>query len=299
MKFITKIGIACSTIAMMASTMSYAGTVTTGELVDNYIGSVGSSPSSSDYTPNDNYDIQWMKVARTLDGSVGSLTVTIKSNFVSHNDDSWYSFGDLFLMNADANSGNYQTADSCISGTAIGCNQYTENLNNPSSTDPNISPNKWQYAFDLGGTTNHYRKAARDKTHDDNVNIVGRLREIDQTNYNNQVISTNSDRKWQAILVSNNADEKHRGTWSTDASEDELSMTFDITGTSLMGAAQLALRWQMTCANDVIEVVTNFGSGGTGTGVTPVSEPSSIMLMLFAGFGLFAARQKKAIKFKA
>jgi coproporphyrinogen III oxidase len=38
MKFITKVGVTCATVAIMASTMSHAGVVTTGQLGDHYIG---------------------------------------------------------------------------------------------------------------------------------------------------------------------------------------------------------------------------------------------------------------------
>ena len=45
MKFITKIGVACTTVAIMASTSSYAGTVvTTGTLLDTYIGASANNP---------------------------------------------------------------------------------------------------------------------------------------------------------------------------------------------------------------------------------------------------------------
>jgi hypothetical protein len=83
------------------------------------------------------------------------------------------------------------------------------------------------------------------------------------------------------------------GKCTSDLGNDILTMIFDISNSSLMGVAQLALRWQMTCANDIIEVVTNFKKSAS------VLKPSTLFLMLLSGFGLSASRQKKEIKFKA
>jgi hypothetical protein len=296
MKFITKIGVACATAAMMASTMSYAGTVTSSQLNDHYIGADGNSTSDKDYSPYNpdaHYDIHWMQVARTIDGNQGSLSVTVNSNFVEYNSQSGFSFGDLFIMDAAS----YQLADACtdVAGNgAYGCNEYSEKTTSGSTANVDLSPNKWEYAFDLGGTGSN---SARNYSNVNNE--TGRLREIDQSNYNSQVISTDSNREWQAIVVSNNADVTNYGKWGTNVAQNLLTMTFDISGTSLMDAAQLALRWQMTCANDIIEVVTNFKPNKPPGGGTAVPEPSTFVLMLLAVFGIFASRQKKAIGFKA
>ena len=295
MKLFTKLSVTCATLAMIASTMSHAGSIQVPEYaVDRYIGADGRHNSSADYIPDSSYDISWMQVERTINGSVGSLEVTINSNFVQHNSQSGFSFGDLFMMNADADSGNYQQADSCMGGQGYGCNEYSEQTYNSNSNNATESPNKWQYAFDLGST---YNNSARNSSFVNDE--TGRLREIDQNNYDSQVISTSSNRDWQAILVSNNAKKVGMGSWGTDYSSKLLTMTFDITGTSLMDAAQIALRWQMTCANDIIEVVRNFSSSKPPGGSTSVPEPSSIMLMLLAGLGFIAIRRKKSAGFKA
>lgn len=289
MKFITKIGVTCTTIAMMASTISYAGTVPTAtltsELVDNYIGADGSQVSIQDIYGGSDYNIEWI----TVDKSVANeLTVQVKSAFVSHNTSSGYDLGDLFIMDA----ANYTEADACtgLSGK-VGCNENSKR----SEYSTVKSTNKWDYAFDLGGQRGT-----------NGTNVSGDLRDIANTgySYSSDVVETSKSgvhRGWQAIYSTNNPTSVGSGTWSSDVGNDILTMTFDISGaSSLMGAAQLALRWQMTCANDIIEVVTNFTtSGGGGGGSTPVPEPSTFILMLLAGFGLFASKQKKAIKFKA
>lgn len=274
MKFITKLGVTCATITMLASTVSYAGTVPVGALLDNYIGADGNSQSTQDAIGGSNYDVEWM----TVDNSVsGQLTVKVKSAFVSHNTSSGYDLGDLFIMDAK----NYTKAAKCSDGSGnIGCNESSHKT----TSNTVKSTNEWEYAFDLGGE--------RDTN---GVDENGHLRDIENTGntaYSHDVIKTGkngSHRGWQVIMSENDPTSKGKGKWSSDVGKDILTMTFDISNTSLMGAAQLALRWQMTCANDIIEVVTNFKKSGTS-----VPEPSSILLMLLAGFGLFASRQKKA-----
>jgi|GEM_PF-965184 len=289
MKVVNKISAVCIAAAMMVSGVSYAGTVTSSQLDDSYIGADGANIWNVDYSPDNSdahYDIHWMQVAKTIDGNQGSLTVTVSTNFVSYNNQSGYSFGDLFIMDAAS----YQQADVCTDNhgnTAYGCNEYSEQTYSTSgSINTEQSPNEWQYAFDLSGS--------RQSSYADNVSIEGRLKEIDQDHYEYSLSSTKGNRDWQAIMVNDRAvDTVAYGSWSTSISQDLLTMTFDISGTSLMDAAQLALRWQMTCANDIIEVVTNFKSGKP----TDVPEPGTLMLMLLAGLGLVAARQKKTTGF--
>ena len=285
MKFINKLSAVCAALTVVASSLSYAGTVTTTQLEDNYIGANGGKYYNVDYSPNDataNYDIHWMQVAKTINGNQGSLTVTINSNFVAYNNDSDYKFGDLFIMDA----ANYTQADACTDNkgkAAFGCNEYSVTPQGKHPHGAKESPNKWQYAFDLGWE--------RKNSYADDINKNGQLKKIDQNNYANSLITTSSNRKWQAIMVNDNAvNTVGNGSWNTNIASKLLTMTFDISGTSLMGAAQLALRWQMTCANDIIEVVTNFKSGNSGS--TPVPEPGTLMLMLLAGVGLFSARKK-------
>lgn len=285
MKFITKLGVTCATIAMMASTMTFAGTVTSTQLEDNYIGADGGNTSYSDYTPtnNGNYDTHWMQVSRNLEN--GMLTVAVNSDFIGYY--SKFKLGDLFLMDAD----NYNAAASCLGNAARGCSEssYTSGTN------------KWEYAFDLGlnlGNTN-----IKNSTSNYN-NVAGQLRDINtsgnvtrsSSDYH-QSVNTSSQlsdgvRSWQIVDVKGSSAGVGDGTWSTDVASKLLTMSFDISGTSLMDAEQIALRWAMSCANDIIEVVTNFKSRNTQS----VPEPSTVLLMLLAGLALFASRQKKGFK---
>jgi hypothetical protein len=270
-------------LALSALSTAYAGTVTSSQLNDNYVGADGRKKSTTDYTPNNitaNYDTHWMKVSRITENGTTRLDVTIDSNFVSYNNSSSYRFGDLFMMDAN----DYTLADNCNDGTnRIGCNEYTEQTY---STNRNIytkkSPNNWQYAFDLGGN--------RRNSYSDNTFINGNLREVDQNNYEYSIGSTDKNRDWQAIMVNDNAVSTvgNGGSWNTIISQNLLMMSFDITGTTLATADQIALRWAMTCANDIIEVVTDFASSGAKTSVP---EPSTVLLMLAGLAGLYSKRK--------
>jgi len=293
MKFITKLGATCAIAAMMASTISHAGTVvTTGKLFDNYIGADATTSSVVDSIPDDNYDTKWVKVSRDL--SAKSLTVKVKSNFVGYN--STYKLGDLFLMDG----ANYNTAASCLGGTARGCNEnsYTSGTN------------KWEYAFDLGLDLND----ANATNSTSNYNETGQLVKINtagditsassiyhqSVNSSSQLKDSNPGRSWQIVDVKTpgtlNAGSAvgAGGSWNTNTDKKFLTMTFDIGGTSLMTSDQIALRWAMSCANDIIEVVANLKAP-----TTSIPEPSTLLLMSLAGLGLFSSRQKKGMGFKA
>jgi len=280
------------TIAGLLFTVSslsavFAGTVTTERLQDNYIG----AHYNDDVSGGSHYDTNWMKVTRSYNETSGDsfLNVWINSNFVGYN--SYYNYGDLFLMTADGESGDYNRADECADKSGkYGCNEdsYTADTN------------KWQYAFDLG--------SARQNTLEDQSNNHGDLREINtsgdigysSSDYQKQITTSSENsgyygRKWQAIMVSNDASDIGDGTWSTSGENHLLDMSFNITGTSLATAHQLALRWAMTCANDIIEVVANLdGSEKTHSGkpATSVPEPSTLLLMLVAFTGLVSQRKK-------
>ncbi|MCI2282249.1 PEP-CTERM sorting domain-containing protein [Colwellia sp. MSW7] len=309
MKFITKLGVTCVTAAMMVSTMSHASRVVPDDaLLDRYIGNSYGNYSNEDYMPNDNnahYNTNWMTVDKS---DQGILTVKIDSNFIGY--DSVFKLGDLFLM--DASNDNYKVADACNDSSGNtgyrGCNEDSYDS----------GTNQWEYAFDLGLELNSY---STNNSTNDYINQSGTLRKIGSSNdvtnvggaYHKSVktssqlkTSSSGGRGWQVVDVLSSADAvvdangNYYGTndgWSTDVNNKLLTMTFDISGTSLMGADQIALRWAMSCANDIIEVVANLKSNKPGN--TAVPEPSTMLLMLLAVVGLFASRKKQASGFKA
>jgi hypothetical protein len=241
-------------------------------------------------TNNPNYNTHSMQVSRIINGNQGALSVTVNSNFVGYN--SIYKLGDLFLMDG----ANYNTAASCIDdtgATARGCseNSYT------------AGTNKWEYAFDLGLDLDD---STNNSTSNYN-NEDGQLRQIDTSgsvessgSAYHQSVNTASQlkggRSWQIVDAksSSAAVGAGGGKWNTDVSSKLLTMTFDISGTSLMDADQIALRWAMSCANDIIEVVANLKAPAT-----PVPEPSTLLLMSLAGLGLFASKKKQGMNYKA
>ncbi len=281
MKFVNKISVMYILSTVMLSAASYAGTVTTGQLEDSYVGARYNYYNNDDYRPNDNaanYDTHWMKIDKS---DQGILTVEVNSNFIGY--DSYFKLGDLFLMDAN----NYQMADTCTSISATnGTNVNARGCNENSYSE---GTNKWEYAFDLGLDLANLNQ--RNSTND-YAQTAGTLRAIETSGNVTDVnggyhldVNTSSQLKgsgvrgWQIVDVKSTADQvsNPNGTWSTDVSEKLLTMTFDISGTALMGAEQIALRWAMSCANDIIEVVTNFTSPNPPT---PVPEPSTFMLIL-------------------
>jgi len=287
------LGIATAQASPVTSVTVYDDYSNKTQLMDNYVGADGNTVSYKDYTPisNDNYNTHWLAVERVLSGpnnEYAQLNVTVHSNFVSYNEDSRYKFGDLFLMDGN----NYEMADTCDDGSGrVGCNEYTEVASGETVSGATVkSNNNWEYAFDLGGD----RKYSSDNLES------GKLRAIDaddQDRYEYSVNSTGDNRDWQAIYVKNPDGDRSTttvgsgGKWKTDTSNDFLMMSFDITGTTLASANQIALRWAMTCANDIIEAVAHFRPSKPGTN-TAVSEPGTLMLLLLSAFGLFATRKK-------
>lgn len=276
-------------VLLSASTSLVAGSISTGQLVDNYVGADGNKASYTDYTPNNtsaHYDTHWMSVERVTNDVTNQvmLNVVVNSNFVSHNNNSNFAFGDLFLMDG----ANYTQAADCNDGTGrVGCSEYTEKTWNTNTVDTAQSANMWEYAFDLG--------SARGSSYADDVEKTGKFRVLDGNSYKDDldnvnttvsnrggvekqglIQSTGANRDWQAVMVENTT-KLSEGTWNTNISEDLLKMSFDISNTSLATAEQIALRWAMTCANDIIEVVANFTNS-----TTRVSEPGTIALLISA-----------------
>lgn len=229
------------------------------------------------------YDVDKMLVARQMENGKMMLTVDIFTSFWNdiNRNGSGIFLGDLFMATTDDGSNPWDPN---------GLTPYKGDRFSNSGTS-NTGTN-WNWAYDISGE--YYR--------DDSG--WGALK----GNFNNTDTSTSSDhgvagRDDQSVTLDWNSGTQYNGfkQWGFGGSNDQyykngnsyrnLRLHFDVTGTSLATANQIAFRWAMTCANDIIEGLVTFNSDDS----TKVPEPQSILLMLLGGLGLAASR-KKAIK---
>jgi hypothetical protein len=82
--------------------------------------------------------------------------------------------------------------------------------------------------------------------------------------------------------------------WHVNTVNDYISFSFNIGGLGLTDPSQLAFRWAMTCANDVISGVA-YAPGNNGQ----VPEPAAITLLLSGLFGLGFIRRRRCNQLKA
>ncbi|MAU41446.1 MAG: hypothetical protein CMF31_07475 [Kordiimonas sp.] len=246
----------------LATGSAQAGTV---NIADNYIGGWdGSNPRDS--IGGSNYNIHNMTVNRT--GSL--MTVKIYTNFVDHNNRStgnYHDYGDLFMS--------VKSSGDSAAWTPYGSAPYKyDHFYKSSSTT-------WEYAYDLNGARND-RGSFTD-------NSSARLVQVTNPDSSSSFSFGSARSGKQIIMVRSgtvlNANKTHQVQANT--SDDYLKMVFDVSGTSLATASQIAFRWQMTCANDIIEGVAHFGSS--------VSEPAVAALTLVGLTGLGAMRRRKKV----
>jgi len=263
-------------------TAAHAGTVSTGKILDNYIGANASNTSDADYdyTPNDNWDTNWLKLVKTTkDNGQTWLKAIIDSNFVGYDGGS-YEYGDLFLMDG----ADYTPADVCADDASkVGCstNSYTSGTN------------KWQYAFDLGSDRSDVNKNNKHSGSLIDLDTTGLVTDVN-SEYHQQVLTSSEKhgtnvRKWQIVTLDSSYDsfnEVGSGKWWSNLDKDRLILSFNITDTALASASTIATRWAMTCANDIIEGSVKLVKK------TEVPEPSTILLMLSTLIGLTLYRKK-------
>lgn len=213
------------------------------------------------------YDIDKMVVSRV--GTI--LNVNIFTSFYNNIGDNGIELGDLFMA-ADKDLNNSGTSPWNPDGTEpYKGDRY-------SKTGTNTGTN-WNYVYDLGSSRNSKSGTGDLRTGFSNNNLIVSSDEHVNARYN------------QAVRSGNDGDRKTSSNWSVggrsykigNVSYGKVSFTFDVTGTALATANQIAFRWAMTCANDIIEGVTSF--------VPPkdtiaVPEPQTFVLMLLAMLGL-------------
>ncbi|MCW8884531.1 MAG: PEP-CTERM sorting domain-containing protein [Motiliproteus sp.] len=261
-------------------------------------GSPGTDNSTNDvWGSSSKYDISEMHVTRSSSGGNTFLEVKIDTAFAgragyssSYNSNgTGYKYGDLFLTDAGA-GGSYNP----IGG-----------YNHPNwfgSADDG-SQTRWKYAFDLNG--------ARSNGSENLLATSGmQLRELqsatmnDATAYQNAFYtpenwhsSSSYGRGGQFIAAGGSGwddagNDDSYNQFRVNGSQDWISFYFDVTGTILASADQIALRWAMTCANDIIEAVADLGSKTPPPPSIP--EPATYSLLLASLLGLGWVRRRKA-----
>jgi len=292
-------------VALVVSTMSLttlAGNIPSTDISDNYIG----AGHSQDVNGGSKYDIQSMTVSRT-----GTwMTVDIFTNFVGHNDNG-IGFGDLFMA-ADENDPNANPWNP--DGTAA--NGYkTDRFAGDNGTSDHgdhvpTTQTDWNYAYTLQDW-----KPGHTGSWDDRDNLTsgkGRLVSgfgdsdlrhsntgsnrhhqavaLNHSSYSSEYSSSNAYNNIHTSGSTINADTSHwNAGWSNwSAGNGKISFAFDVSGTALASANQIAFRWAMTCANDIIEGLV---SVNTTPPPLPVPEPHTLLLMLLGLAGISYRRK--------
>ena len=269
--FIKKIFIAAGiigglTISAVASDIIVDNNTSNGTF--SYIG----KGSASDHMGGEFYDIYSMEVSRSEDGI---MTVRINTKFVDINDQG-ETFGDLFMSTTGWNP----TGDAATGSE----NGYEDDHAFNTGT-------QWDYVYDLNGE--------RYLTDGDTDSGSARLQALkaydmnDDDDKDNFVYGTDrkvSDPEARHLYRSHNAayDQSfasRSGSVEANTANNYLEFIFDVSGTGLATAQQIAFHWTMSCANDIIEGEVTFAG--------KVPEPAAVGLLLLGLTGVGFARRRK------
>lgn len=276
--------IAVSALSLSCITAT-AGNIPATVINDNYIG----AGYSGDVKGSESiYDISKMEVSRT--GT--QMTVDIFTNFVGKNDDYGIVFGDLFM------STNVTDFDSPWK---------------PNSANDTWNNTDWNYAYTIQDWENGDggRFDDRDNTSSGQGRLVSGFNSGDLkysnsgTNRHNQAVSLKNTNYYSQYSSNNAYDNIHyngntydadstywNSAWSNwSAGNGKISFTFDVANTALATANQIAFRWAMSCANDIIEGLVSVRDPDNQT---TVPEPQTLLLMLLGMAGIAYRRKINA-----
>ncbi|WP_281556754.1 PEP-CTERM sorting domain-containing protein [Thalassomonas sp. RHCl1] len=275
-KWITALSITFSSVVAVAADIPATS------IMDNY---VGAGYGNDVYGEESQFDIDQMVVSRT--GT--TMSVGIYTAF-SGNDN--YQMGDLF-MSADPSDPNANPWNPAPN------DRYSDSNTSNTGTD-------WNYAYTIYDYKKNRNKHWTDR---DETQGYGRLVSgFDQNDLTTSSEKHNSARHDQTVSLNsatrsggNAYDNIHSGWsyWNTTEnvysmngiSYNLISFEFDVAGTALATANQIAFRWAMSCANDIIEGLVSIN------GDTPVDVPEpETLLLLLLGLGGILARRKVTTK---
>lgn len=140
--------------------------------------------------------------------------------------------------------------------------------------DENTGDYDWDYAYELDYASRH-----------NNNGGWGRLGGITNSTsvYESDDWHRTGARNNQIVSAYNTSWIDNWSRWYV--TDSYLQFTFDVAGTALETASQIAFRWTMTCANDIIQGVANLTDRPT-----QVPAPMTLSLLLL-GMGLLARRK--------
>lgn len=219
--------------------------------------------SSKDHIGGGYYDIYSMEVSRVN----GIMTVKINTKFVDINKNNGLYFGDLFMSTTGWNP----------MGNAVDGYKNDNAFN---------TGTQWDYVYDLNG--------ARDQTGNTTDTRSAKLHELKDydlgrsSDRNNFKFGTDRGNYEHLYRVRENdayARTIGGGSVETSVSDNYLQFVFDVSGTGLATATQIAFHWTMSCANDIIEGEVNFAG--------KVPEPAALGLLLLGLTGVGVARRRK------
>ena len=256
-----KTGVISGAALLLATSSAQSVTVT---IMDNYIGDNNHGYGDVIGSTN-NFQINFMDVE--INGTM--LTVSINTTFAGKGDNGLFSgltyggkgigYGDLFLNNSwdPVGSPNYE-ADQASNGTV------------------------WGYGFSLD-----------DRWMNENGAGMGTLYSLNSnSNYadikmSDEFLSSGYFRNGHEVAVDRNSEGTialdNTGSWSVGA--DTVDFSIDLADTGLLEGDELALRWEFTCANDVIE-------GAVDVPAVPV--PAAVWLFGSGLIGLVGIARRKS-----
>jgi len=240
-----------------------APTAQTAIIMDNYIG-------ANDHGLGDvigstgNFQINSMNVE--INGTI--LTVSIDTTFAGKGDSGLFSgltngskgigYGDLFLSSSwtPVGSPNYE-ADEASNGTV------------------------WSYGFSLDD-----RWMNEDEDGTGTLYSLGAGNNYTDIKMSDDFLNSGTFRNGQEVAVDRDSDFTtaldNAGSW--DVTANTVDFEIDLAGTGLLAGSELALRWEFTCANDVIE-------GAVDVSAVPV--PAAAWLFGSGLIGLIGIARRK------